>query len=299
MNIKAYIKNPFRVFYRFNYTKISHLLSDEALIKLIFRARMGYKLNLEKPKTFNEKIQWLKLFDRRPEYTELVDKATVKDFVSDRIGKEYVVPQLGIWSRFDDIDFDDLPNQFVLKTTHDSGSVIICKDKSIFNYGEAREKLNRSLQRDFYLRGREWPYKNVPRRIIAEKYLEDIETGDARDYKFFCFNGKAELLFVASDRQSDTRFDFYDLEFKHLPIVNGHPNSEKIINKPKTFDDMIRLSEKLSSGIPHVRVDFYEINNKLYFGEMTFFHYSGFTPFEPEIWDRKIGDLLVLPEKKV
>lgn len=299
MNIKAYLKNPFRVFYHFNYTKISHLLSDKSLIKLIFRARVGYKLDLENPKTFNEKLQWLKLYDRRPEYTDLVDKAAVKRFVSNQIGEKYIVPQLGVWKKFDDIEFDSLPNQFVLKTTHDSGSVIICKDKSSFNIDEAREKLNSSLQRDFYLRGREWPYKNVPRRIIAEQYLEDIETGEARDYKFFCFNGKAKVLFVATNRQTDTRFDFYDLDFRHLPIVNGHPNSEKKIKKPNTFYEMIQLSERLSSGIPHVRVDFYEINNKIYFGEMTFFHYSGFTPFEPEIWDRKFGDLLVLPEKKI
>ena len=227
----------------------------------------------------------------------MVDKYAAKKYVANIIGKQYIIPTLGVWETFDEIDFDKLPNQFVLKTTHDSGSVIICKDKTNFDKSHAREVLNGSLQRDFYLLGREWPYKNVPRRIIAEKYMED-KFGEFRDFKFFCFDGKVKALFIATDRFTkgeDTKFDFFDVNFNHLPFTNGHPNAKLPIIKPETFDKMKELSEVLSYDQPHIRVDFYEVYGKIYFGELTFFHFSGLVPFNPIDWDYKFGEWIKLP----
>lgn len=273
------------------------ILPDKMYIKRKYKKRMGKKVNLKKPVTYSEKIQWLKLYDRRPEYTIMADKYLAKDYVANIIGQEYIIPTLGVWERVEDIDFESLPNQFVLKTTHDSGGLVICKDKNRLDIEKAKLKLNKSLQSNYFLHGREWPYKNVKPRIIAEKYIED-KNGEMNDYKFFCFNGKVKALFVATDRPIDTRFDFFDVEFNHLPIVNGHPNAEKAIEKPKNFEDMIRLAEILSQGIPHVRVDLYNVDSKIFFGEMTFSHYNGMTPFEPDEWDRIFGEWLTLPKKK-
>lgn len=273
-------------------------LSDEKFLKLKYYAHMGKRLNLSTPRTFNEKLQWLKLNDRKPEYTVMVDKYAVKKYVSDRIGDQYIIPTLGVWDRPEDIDFESLPDQFVLKVTHDSGGLVICRDKATLDKEATIQKLHKSLQRDYYQVHREWPYKNVPRRIIAEQYMEDKETGELRDYKFFCFNGTARLLFIATDRMNkneETKFDFFDMELNHLDIKNGHPNADTSPAKPKNFEEMRHLAEKLSQNIPHVRVDFYEVNGKTYFGELTFSHWSGLVPFEPEEWDRTIGDWIKLP----
>ena len=288
--------------YRFNilasYGLYNHW-SDEKYLKHKFKLEMGYDLNLNHPQTFNEKLQWLKLHDRNPLYTVMVDKYKAKEYVGNIIGSKYIIPTLGVWDKFEDIDFDKLPTQFVLKTTHDSGGVFICKNKEDFDIHAARLKLEKSLKRNFYYQGREWPYKNVKPRIIAEKYMVDEQTNELRDYKFFCFNGTPKMLFVATDRQNpteETKFDFYDMDFKHLPFSNGHPNSHKPITKPDTFAEMVKLATILSKNIPHVRVDFYEINGKVYFGELTFYHWSGFMKFEPHEWDKKIGDLIHLPK---
>jgi len=278
--------------------KTFSFLPDKPYLSLLFRIKFKRKLNWNDPKTFNEKLQWLKLYDRKPEYTTMVDKYEAKRYVAGIIGEEYVIPTLGVWDSADDIDFDALPNQFVLKCTHDSGGLVICKDKSSLDIPKAIKKLNRSLRRNFYRDGREWPYKNVKPRIIAEKYMEDIKTGELRDYKFFCFNGEVKLLFIATERgseDSETKFDFYDMNFNHLDIRNGHPNSTENIDKPINFEKMKKLSAMLSKGIPHVRIDFYEVNGEVKFGEMTFFHWSGFIPFEPEEWDIKLGSWLELP----
>lgn len=274
--------------------------TDEDYLRHIFKSRFGYELNLENPKTFNEKLQWLKLYDRKPIYTTMVDKYEVKKYVADIIGEEYIIPTLGIWNSFDEINFADLPNQFVLKCTHDSGGLIICRNKEAFNLKAAKKIINNCLQRNFYYTGREWPYKNVKPRIIAEQYMEDDATHELRDYKFFTFNGVAKALFIATERQTsseETKFDFFDMDFKHLPFTNGHPNAGIMPAKPDTFEEMRTLAEKLSNGIPHVRVDFYEVNGKAYFGELTFTHWSGFTPFEPPEWDKIFGDWIELPEK--
>ena len=273
-------------------------LSDEKYIKLVYYAEFKKKLNLSNPQTYNEKLQWLKLHDRRDLYTIMVDKYAAKDYVSNIIGEKYIIPTIAVYDKFDDINFDKLPNQFVIKCTHDSGSIVIVKDKSKLDIKTAKRKINKGLKNNGYNYGREWPYKNVKPRIIIEKYMEDNDTKELRDYKFFCFYGEPKLMFLATDRQvGKTKFNFYDLNFQLLPFTQGHPNDIRSIKKPKMFDQMIELSKKISKEIPHVRVDFYEINGKVYFGELTFYHYSGFEKFVPEEWDKKLGDLIELPKK--
>lgn len=290
--------------YRFlvmNRIGITRFMSDKKYLKLMFMYRMGKRLDLENPKTFNEKLQWLKLYDRKPEYTTMVDKYAAKKYVAERIGEQYIIPTLGVWERFDDIDFDKLPNQFVLKCTHDSGGLVICRDKSKFNISEARTKINKSLKSNYYYPGREWPYKNVKPQIIAETYMEDSKTFELRDYKFFCFDGKVKALFIASDRQSsteETKFDFFDENYVHIPVTNGHPNASVLPDKPICFDEMKRLASVLSKGIPHLRVDFYEVEGRVFFGELTFSHWSGFMPFSPEKWDNVFGSWISLPKKQ-
>jgi len=282
-------------------SKYSKKLSDENYVKLQFRAFMNKRLNLKKPVTYNEKIQWLKLYDHNPLYTTVVDKNGVKEYVADIIGEQYIIPTLGVWDSFEDIDFDTLPDKFVLKCTHDSGGLTICTDKNLLDKEFVKLRMEKYLKRNYYLQSREWPYKNVKPRIIAEEYMEDAESEELRDYKFFCFDGKAKMMFVATDRQKkneETKFDFYDTEFNHLDLRNGHPNADKSIKKPKNFETMIDLASRLSKGIPHVRVDFYEVNGKVYFGEMTFYHWSGLVAFEPENWDNILGEWIILPKEK-
>lgn len=299
MNLKRLIKNPWRIFSVLANRFPLRWVSDKAYVKLQFRAQLGYWPNLKDPKTYNEKLQWLKLYDRRPEYAAMADKAAVKAFVAERIGEAYVIPTLGVWDRFEDIAFDALPEKFVLKCTHDSGGIVICRDKATFDKVAACQKLKKSLGRSYYWYGREWPYKNIKPRIIAEPYVEDSKTRDLPDYKFFCFDGKAKAMFVATDRQSaqETKFDFFDMDYRHLPLHNGHPNADRPPEKPAAFETMRCLAEQLSQGIPHVRVDFYQADGKIYFGELTFFHWSGFVPFEPAQWDETFGSWISLPEK--
>lgn len=276
-------------------------MTDEDFLKMQFRNVFGYELNLENPKTYNEKLQWLKLYDRRPEYTMMVDKYKVKEYVASLIGEDHIIKTLGIWTRFADIDFDKLPNQFVLKCTHDSGGLVICTDKEKLDIAAAKRKIEKSLANDYYMQNREWPYKNVKRRIIAEEYMVDESGYELKDYKFFAFDGTVQAMFIASDRMSkkeETKFDFFDMEFNHLPFTNGHPNSQHPIKKPNSFEEMKHYAEVLSKGIPEARIDFYDINGQVYFGEITLFHWSGFERFEPQEWDRKFGDWIRLPEMK-
>lgn len=423
------------------------LWSDKYYLQVQFRSQMGYKLNLIDPESFSEKLQWLKLYNRLPEYTTMVDKVKVKDYVSSILGNEYVIPTLGVWEDPDEIDFEILPQRFVLKCNHNSGmGMYICKDKAKMNVEEVKAELRKGLKQNYYLTNREWPYKNVPRRILAEQYIDpapnvqdlpdfkwycfngepkycqviqgrnshetidffdtdwnhqefvglspeagnaavmpkrpanlemhmkiarelskgipfsqiDVyETGekiyyaevtlystsglgeflpnkyneifgqmtslsgekregliitvsqdnsfsidkpDLKDYKWFCFDGEVKALFIATDRSKGehaTRFDFFDEDFRHLPFTNGHPNAAVLPEKPKLFEQMKALAIKLSKGIPHVRIDFYEVNNRIYFGEMTFFHWSGLMPYNPIDWDYKFGEWLQLPDKKV
>lgn len=280
--------------------KMTHIIPDALYLKLRYYARFHQKLNLKNPRTFSEKIQWLKLYDRRPEYSMMVDKHEVKKYVADAIGKEYIIPTINVWDSFDQIDFDSLPNQFVLKCTHDSGGLVICTDKATFDIAAAKKKIESSMKAKYYYHGREWSYKAVKPRIIAEEYMEDTTTKDLRDYKFFAFDGDVKMLFIATERQeknSETKFDFFDADFNHLDFRNGHPNADIPPAKPQNFELMKELASKLSKGIPHVRVDFYEVNGKVYFGELTFCHWSGLMPFEPHEWDEKMGEWIKLPQK--
>ena len=278
--------------------RLLNWMPDKPYLQIFYYAEFGKFIDFKNPKTFNEKLNWLKLYYRRPDFITLVDKYEVKKYIADKIGEQHVIPTLGVWDKFEDINFNELPKQFVLKCTHDSGGLVVCKDKSKLNLKEVKAKIEKSLTNNYYLWTREWPYKGVKPRIIAEKYMEDQETGELRDYKFFCFNGEPKLMFVASERGlKNTKFDFYDMQFHHMNIVQHYPNSEYSIEKPEHFEKMVMLAEKLSAGFPHVRVDFYEANGQVYFGEMTFYHFGAIVPFETEEWDKKIGDWLVLPDK--
>lgn len=271
--------------------RIMRIIPDKLYIQIKYFYRFHKFANIDNPKTYNEKLQWMKLYDRNPLYTKLCDKYEVKDYVKDIIGEEYLIPTIGIYNSFEEIDFDKLPNQFVIKCTHDSGGLVICKDKNIFDYNKARNIINNSLKTNYYWHSREWPYKNVKPRIIIEKYMED-DSGELRDYKFFCFDGNVKALYVASERYSDqeTKFTFFDENFNRLDLYNSHPSSKEEINKPETFEKMKNIASKLSKGFNQVRVDLYEIEGKVYFGEMTFFHMSGFQPFIPEKWDYIFGE---------
>lgn len=298
--VKKILRNPKLLFLALGQRGVFNWMSDERYIKIAFKILVSKPLNLENPRTFNEKLQWIKIHDRRPEYTMMVDKYAVKEFVAKKIGEKYVIPTLGVWNHFDDIDFDLLPNQFVLKCTHDSGGLVICKDKKQLDKVKAKKKIEECLKHNYYYGQREWPYKNVPHRIIAEAYMEDTTTKELRDYKFFTFDGKVKAMYVATDRGSkgETRFDFFDADYNHLPFTNAHPNADRLPRKPSSFEEMQDLATKLSKGIPQVRVDFYEVDGKVYFGEMTFFHMSGFAAFEPEEWDEIFGSWINLPDKK-
>lgn len=297
--IVQWVKDPNR-FFNGLLLACSSWLPDKFYLSCLIRVTCGYWPNWRNPKTYNEKLNWLKLNDRRPEYTMMVDKYAVKDYVSIIIGSEYVIPTIGVWDNPEDIEWDALPNRFVLKTTHGGGNegVVICKDINTFDREKAIEKLNKSLKQDIYRKLREWPYKNVPRRIIAEKFIEG-ENGDLPDYKFFAFDGVVRALFIGSERGSgDVKFDYFDAEFNHLDLVQYHPMSGRNIPKPENFEEMKEIASKLSRGIPNVRVDLYNVKGKIYFGELTFFHHGGVTPFHPQEWDYTFGSWITLPEKQ-
>ena len=297
-----HLKNPYRIAFFLANRGLLNWMGDRAYLKLRYRAMMAKKLDLKNPRTYTAKLQWMKLYDRNPAYPSLVDKYEVKRYVREIIGDEYLVPDYGVWDHFDDIPFDKLPESFVLKCTHDSGGMLICRDKSGLNLEETRSKMEKARTRSFFKLNREWPYKNVPPRIIAERYMENTKTKDLRDYKFFCFDGVPKLMFVATERQTqgeETKFDFFDMDYQHLDLVNGHPNAKKVPEKPVNFELMKELAAKLSKGMPHVRVDFYEVDGQAYFGELTFFHFSGIVPFQPDCWDQILGDWLTLPKKQV
>lgn len=304
-SLKHYIKHPSSTLAAI-IQRMSFLFpNDKLYLKILFRLRMGYALDLDNPQTFCEKIQWLKLFNRKPEYTQMVDKYAVKKYVANIIGEEYIIPTLGVWDRFEDIDFDKLPKQFVLKTTHDGGSygIVICKDKDVFDYKAAKKTINRSLRRCSYKVMREWPYKNVKRRIIAEEYLECIGNTDLVDYKFYCFNGQPLYCQVIKDRNSKETIDFFDQHWRHQEFYGLNPKSnpnaikQSIIDipRPSNYEIMINIASKLSNNIPFARVDLYNIEGKIYFGEITFFPASGFGVFTPSEWDYKLGNLIKLP----
>lgn len=275
-------------------------LSDEEFIKERFRKAFGKEINLENPETFNEKLQWLKLYNRDPLYTKLVDKYEVKEYIKEKIGEEYIIKTLGVWDKFNEIDFDKLPDKFVLKCTHDSGGLVICNDKSKLDKHAAKEKIESSLKRNFYLQSREWPYKNVKPRIIAEEYMEDSKTQELRDYKFFCFDGCVKCFKIDYDRDTFHRANYFDTEGKLLEFgeVVCPPDFSKELSMPVNLEKMINFAEIISKDMPFVRTDFYEADNKVYFGEITFFPAGGVGHFTSEEWDYILGSWITLPEKR-
>lgn len=276
----------------------NHFISDKAYLSKEYFDHFGRNIDWENPKSFTEKLNWLKLNDRNPLYHILTDKYLVKDYVRQRIGYEHIIPTLGVWDSFDDIKWGALPNKFVLKCNHDSGSVIICRDKSCFDYEYAKLKLNWALSHDwYYFESRQWAYKGIKRKIIAEPLMEDKENDALMDYKFFCFNGEPKVMYMSRDTSTTPTTDFYDMDFNHLPFRMKDPNSSAdniLTSPPNKFQEMKEFSRTLSAGFPHVRVDFYVINNKIYFGELTFYHCGGMAKITPEEWDYRLGDMLQL-----
>lgn len=301
--MKKIIRVSSAVFNRFRRIGLLDVMSDEGFLNLAFRCKMGKKLNLKNPQTFNEKLQWLKLYDRNPLYTTLVDKYDVKKYIADIIGEEYIVPTLGVWDRFDDIDFDKLPEQFVLKCTHDSGGLVICRDKSKLDIAAAKEKIERSLKTNYYLIGREWPYKDVRPRIIAEPFLSEIADEGVPDYKFFCFGGEPRFLYVSRglEDHATAQISFFDFDGNKLPFKRSDYRNLQAFTKPENFEKMIGIAQTLAHKIngSFVRIDLYSLGEKIYFSEITFFPCSGYMPIEPEEWDQKIGSWIELPKKIV
>lgn len=298
--IAKLITNPRIVLDRFVIATCSGWMSDKWYLSLRYRIRFGKKLNLTNPQSFNEKLQWIKLYDHRPDYSTMVDKYAVKKYVSEVIGEQYIIQSLGVWDNVEDIEWEKLPNRFVLKCTHDSSSIVICKDKSQLDIQSAKKRLRKCLNRDYFKVEREWPYKNVPRRIIAEQFIEPAPgITDLADYKWFCFNGEVKMLYVATERNKpgeSAKFDFFDVEGRHIPVQQeGHPNATIPPKFPKNSKKMIELAGMLSKDIPFIRVDFYEIGDSVLFGELTFFPMGGFSPLVPEEWDLRFGEMLRLP----
>ena len=293
-------------------SKFSFLIPDKPYLQMMYWLNMGKKLDLKNPKTFNEKLQWLKLYNHNPAYTVMVDKVKAKEYVAKLIGEEHIIPTLGVWDDPDDIDFDALPNQFVLKCNHNSGTgMCICRDKSKLDIEKVKAELRKGLKENYFMRWREWPYKNVPRKILAEKFMQDMgeqaqsiskaQLKELNDYKFFCFNGEPRYCQVISDRNTDEKIDFYDMHWKRLVGLVGlvglndkvH-NSEYAIPCPESFEDMKQMASLLAKSIPFSRIDFYEINHQAYFGEITFFPATGFGNFNPREWNVKMGDMITL-----
>lgn len=271
-------------------------LPDEAFLKRKYWLSFHKELNLEDPKTFSEKLQWLKLYNRKPVHTTMVDKYAVKDYVVEQIGQSYIIPTLGVWDSFDDIDFDALPDQFVLKCTHDSGGLVICRDKSKLNMAATRKKLEKSLKRNYYYASREWPYKNVRPRILAETYMQDGDNLSLPVYKIFCFDGEPKLIqSIQNDKTPQESIDYFDSKWNRLELRQNFPNSETPLPKPENLEKMLELARRLSKGFAFLRTDFYVINGCVYFSEYTFFSDSGLAKFHPDHWDRKLGDWIKLP----
>lgn len=259
---------------------------------------MGYWMDWENPRTFSEKLQWLKIYDRHPEYTKMVDKVAAKDYVAGIVGKDYIIPTLAVYNSADEIDFDALPNQFVLKCTHDSGGLVVCHDKTKLNCEAAREKMRKGLKRTYTVQNREYPYKDVPRRIIAEQYMED-ESGELKDYKFFCFGGEPLFIQLDFDRFVGHKKNLYSLNWELLPFSFNYPrHPECVFSRPKGLNRMIEIANVLSKGFPFIRVDMYNIKGKIFVGELTFFPASGMGKFKPEEWDLKLGNKIKLPNYK-
>ena len=288
------LRTPSKMILPLSNTGIFNWMNDEDYLKFVFRYTMGYELNLTNPRSFSEKMQWLKLNDRQKRYIELVDKVKVKRHISKVLGDEYVIPELGVWDSFDEIKFEALPDRFVLKCNHDSGSIVVCSDMKKFNMEKTRKKLTDRLHQNAFNYGREWPYKYVKRKVFAEEYISD-KGKELTDYKFYCFNGNPKFCQVILNRSSKETIDFFDMHWEHQPFVGITPNiqnSKSIIEKPKNFDKMKNFARELSTGTYFCRIDFYEADDHLYFGEFTLYPGSGFGYFAPDKWNYILGDMI-------
>lgn len=300
-NIKRYLTDEKYRFIKNGGRGLYKSMPDERYLQLMYMAKTGFPLNLRNPQTFNEKIQWLKLYDRKAVYHSMADKYEAKKYIADMVGEQYVIPTLQVYNSVQDINFDELPQQFVLKCTHDSHGVVICRDKSQLNVKKAKMTLKKGLKRDYYLPLREWVYKDLPRRIIAEEYVSN-DGESLIDYKVHNFNGEPRVILVCKGRYDEDglKEDFYDCDWNHLNVKRPHiPNAEKSMPKPEQLEEMLDLSRKLSKDIPFLRTDFYIVKGKLLIGELTFYPASGFGAFVPESFDRTLGDYLILPKNRV
>ena len=276
-------------------------LPDSIYLKMRYALCIHKRLNLSNPVSFNEKLQWLKLYYQDPLYEMLADKYMVKEYVKRYSPELKVIPTIGVWEKAEEIDFNKLPEQFVIKCTHDTGSTVICKNKKEFDTEETRRALHEALSRNMFYRGREWVYKEIKPRIIAEPYLSDHETDELNDYKFMCFNGEVKCVFVCSDRFSPEglHVTFFDREWEIMPFMRHYPKKEEGIPRPNNLNEMIALAEKMSAKMPFVRIDFYSIRDEIFFGEYTFFPGSGFEEFSPDEWDATLGNWITLPQKRI
>lgn len=291
--VRRYLKSPYYALGDDLSKTHPEWMSDRYFIRVFWHQIFGYALDLNHPQTFNEKIQWMKLYDHDSRYPDLIDKLKVKEWVKGVIGEQYVIPTYAVYDTPDDITLDALPDQFVLKCNHDSGGLVICTDKSKFDLEAAKRSLWKNFNYDFYKEYREWPYDVIERKVFAEAYLVDSVSNELPDYKFFTFGGVAHYMFVATGRQSghEVMFDFFDMDRNRLDVRNVHPNNPGEVRLPETFDTMLKLAGELGKGFRQVRVDFYEADGKCYFGEMTFFHGAGFMPFRPDTLDKEMGKL--------
>ena len=290
------------------YKKCAKLIKNDKLyLKGLWRLKMGYPLNLDNPQTFNEKLQWLKLYDRKPIYTKMVDKYEAKYYVASIIGEKYIIPTLAVYDRVEDINFDTLPYQFVLKCTHDSGGLVICRNKEKLDIEAAKKELQKFLKSNYFYQNREWPYKNVKPRIIAEQYMEDSDLHEDTnqhdvkglvDYKFYCFNGEAKYLYVSKglENHATARISFLNMDWQFAPFGRSDfAPFDELPEKPSRFDEMVKIANRISKGHSFLRVDLYQINGQIYFSELTFHPCSGMMPFKPEKWDKIFGEWIALP----
>ena len=267
-------------------------IPDKPFLKLEYRFLTGKPLNLKNPVTYDEKLQYLKLYDRKPVYTVMADKIAMRDFVAQRIGEGHTVPLYGVWDRAEDVDFDSLPDTFVIKCNHDSKGLSICTDKQSFNREEAARQLDKSLKRNHFWMAREWPYRNIEPRILAEQYIPG-----KTEYQVFCFAGEPKVMFVPDT--VDGRFceSFLDMDYREIEDLSmGYPKLPSVPGKPECFEQMKEFCRALSADCPHLRVDFYVCGDSIYVGELTFFNDAGFAPVKTHEWDEKLGSWISLPD---
>ena len=299
--VKYFMENPGRIVGTLGSKGYLNWMPDKMYLSLVFRLNLGYWPDFDAPKTFNEKLNWLKLYDRKPIYTQMVDKYAVREYIAEKIGEDYLIPLVGgPWNSVEEIDLDALPEQFVLKTTHDSGGVVICRDKAGFDREAEKRKLDWHLKREYFWGKREWPYKNVKPRIIAEKYMQDRGIVNLPVYKMLCFNGEPKIFqIIQNDKTAEESIDYFDTDWKLLELRQNFPNSKKPMERPETLNEMLRLARELSRGRGFLRTDFYNINGRVYFSEITFYSDAGFGSFDPPEWDEILGSWIELPEKTV